>query len=79
MDTGKRVREIRKKNKLTQVDFAEKMGVNQSYISKIEQNLLAPNLEFRNNLINKFGEKVELPEVIKEKRTKYGKWIFIPH
>lgn len=42
---GERVRELRKKRRLTQVEFAERCGVPQSRISSIESGAHVPNIE----------------------------------
>ena len=42
---GERVRELRKKRGLTQVEFSERCGVPQSRISAIENGTRVPNVE----------------------------------
>jgi transcriptional regulator with XRE-family HTH domain len=41
---GERVRELRQKHRLTQVDLAERLGVPQGRISEIETGTRVPNL-----------------------------------
>lgn len=41
---GERVRELRQKRGLTQVDLAERLALPQSRVSEIESGLRAPNL-----------------------------------
>ena len=42
---GGRVRELRLKRRLTQVEFAEMLGVPQARVSEIERGTRVPNLE----------------------------------
>ena len=36
MEIGKRIKEYREKNKITQKDFAQKIGATQSFLSLVE-------------------------------------------
>lgn len=43
MTLGERVKYVRKSNKLNQVDFAKKLGISQTHVSKIEKNIENPS------------------------------------
>jgi transcriptional regulator with XRE-family HTH domain len=46
MDTiGDRVKGIRKKNKMNQIEFSEKIGISQGRLSEIEQNKTKPSAD----------------------------------
>lgn len=49
---AKRLYQERKKNKLTQKELAQKMGVSQGAISRIEKGLLIPSLDMFIQLSN---------------------------
>ena len=40
VESGKRIKEMRKKAGLTQAELAEKLGISQSYISRIEKKVI---------------------------------------
>ncbi len=44
MNLGTTIKNIRKQKGFTQVDFANKCGITQTYLSQIENNLKEPNL-----------------------------------
>lgn len=54
----KELKEIRKKEKLRQIDFASKIGFSQSYISKLESGIDKPNAELLIALRKFFGFNV---------------------
>lgn len=57
---GERVRELRKKRGLTQIEFAVLCGIPQSRISTIESGSRVPNLETVLRLAQALGCKVTL-------------------
>ncbi|MED1724754.1 helix-turn-helix transcriptional regulator [Brevibacillus parabrevis] len=42
---GERIREIRKKNQMNQIEFSNQIGVSQGTLSELEQNKYNPSLE----------------------------------
>lgn len=40
---GEKIKQIRKNNKLTQIEFAKSLGISQAHISKIEKNIEVPS------------------------------------
>lgn len=58
---GKRLQEIRKMRKLTQLRLAEKVEVDAKYISRIESGISSPSFE----MITKFASALEVqPELL---------------
>lgn len=43
VDLGLRIKEVRKKNKLTQQQFGDELGISQTHVSKIEKNIEQPS------------------------------------
>lgn len=43
MTLGERIKYVRKYNKLNQIDFAKKLGISQTHVSKIEKNVEHPS------------------------------------
>ena len=43
MVLGERVKFVRKSNKLNQADFAKRLGISQTHVSKIEKNVENPS------------------------------------
>ena len=43
MTLGERIKFVRKSNKLNQADFAKKLGISQTHVSKIEKNIENPS------------------------------------
>ncbi|TAH40116.1 MAG: XRE family transcriptional regulator [Bacteroidetes bacterium] len=59
MDLGITIKNIRKKQGLTQGEFAERIGITQTYLSQIENNLREPNLSTLKSVSK--GLKTPLP------------------
>jgi len=57
---GERVRELRQKRGLTQVDLGERLGLPQSRVSEIEKGSRVPNLETILRLALALGCKVSV-------------------
>lgn len=57
MKVGNAVRLIRKNKNLNQTDFAEYVGISQTYLSQIETNQRNPNI----SILEKIGEKLGIP------------------
>lgn len=49
---------LRKSLKMTQLDFCNKFGISQSYLSEIENKKKPLTIELYNNMITEFGEAV---------------------
>ncbi|MFV9828623.1 MULTISPECIES: helix-turn-helix domain-containing protein [Bacillus amyloliquefaciens group] len=49
---------MRKEENLTQKEFSYKLGVSDSYISKIEKNKAYPSLKFLKNISDKFNRPI---------------------
>jgi transcriptional regulator with XRE-family HTH domain len=56
-DFGKRLRTIRLERKLTQEQFAEKMGISVDFLSLIERGINAPSFE----TIEQIAKRLRLP------------------
>ena len=54
-----KVKQYRKKRKLTQTELAYKTGVSQRYIAFIEANQRNPSLRLAQKIANVLGEKVD--------------------
>lgn len=52
MDLGATIKNIRKQKGFTQVDFANKCGITQTYLSQIENNQKEPNLSTLKSISN---------------------------
>ena len=57
MDLGIAIKNIRKQKGFTQVDFANKCGITQTYLSQIENNQKEPNL----SRLKAISEVLEVP------------------
>ncbi|QHC13915.1 helix-turn-helix domain-containing protein [Bacillus velezensis] len=55
---GDIIKQIRKEENLTQKEFSYKLGVSDSYISKIEKNKAYPSLKFLKNISDKFNRPI---------------------
>lgn len=49
---------LRKNLKMTQLDFCNKFGISQSYLSEIENKKKPLTIELYNNMVTEFGEAV---------------------
>ena len=56
---GPKVRHFRVKNSMTQKDLAEKAGVKQSYITKIEADATIPSLNVLHDIARALGVKTK--------------------
>ncbi len=52
---GRKIKEIRKKNKLTQENFCEQIGIEPSSLSNIENGKSFPSMQTVLRIIEKFG------------------------
>lgn len=59
MSLGERLKKARQLKKLTQVDAARTLGIDDTTISKYENDKSEPDLETLNKLANLYGVKVE--------------------
>lgn len=55
MNLGIVIKDIRKKKKLTQGEFASACGITQTYLSQIEANLKEPNLSTLKTIAQELG------------------------
>ena len=75
---GKKIKEFRKKSNLTQAQLAEKAGISETHISKIEIGSNAPSIEnflkiaeILNLGLNEFGINIEKSSDIKDKFVRF--------
>ena len=57
---GQILRDTRKSEKITQQELAERVGVNKSYISKIEKGIIEPGVGMFTRIVSALGFSVEL-------------------
>jgi DNA-binding XRE family transcriptional regulator len=57
---GQIIHDARKKEKVTQKEIAERIGIDKSYISKIEKGLVEPGVGTFYRIINALGLRVEI-------------------
>ncbi|MFU1715655.1 helix-turn-helix domain-containing protein [Bacillus amyloliquefaciens] len=57
---GQMIKEVRKKRKLTQNDFAQLLGFTASYISRIESGKANPTLKAIEQMENKLNLKIRI-------------------
>ena len=55
VETGKRIKKLREKNELTQIEFAEKLNIDRSFVSKIEKGIKGPSVDLLVEISVKFG------------------------
>lgn len=59
MDIGKKIKELRKKAKLTQVEFAERAGVGLRFIRELERGKPTVRMDKVNEVLEFFGYHIE--------------------
>ena len=57
---GQILRDTRKEEKITQKELAERVGVNKSYISKVEKGIIEPGIAIFSRIASALGFSVEL-------------------
>lgn len=62
--TGQVILDARKSEKMTQKELADKLGVNKSYISKIENGVVNPSVGFFYRIMNALDLNVEITKTI---------------
>lgn len=62
--TGQVILDARKSENITQKELAEKLGVDKSYISKIENGVVNPSVGFFYRIMNALGLNVEITKTI---------------
>lgn len=67
MNTGEKIRQIRKMSGMTQEELAEKLNVSRQTISKWESGLSSPDLENAANLCSLF--QISLDDLVKERQV----------
>lgn len=60
MELGKKIKELRKIAKLTQVEFAKRAGVGLRFIRELEQGKLTVRLDKVNQVLEFFGYHIEV-------------------
>ncbi len=58
--SGQALRDIRKKEKITQTELARRVGTSKSYISKVENGELSPSISTYNKLVSALGFEIQL-------------------
>ena len=66
MAIGKKIKELRKNAKLTQVEFAKRAGVGLRFIRKLEQGKPTIRLDKVNQVLEFFGYHIEVIQNEKE-------------
>ncbi len=66
MEIGKKIKELRKNAKLTQVEFAKRAGVGLRFIRKLEQGKPTIRLDKVNQVLEFFGYHIEVIQNEKE-------------
>ena len=64
MNYGIRIKEIRERVGMTQVELSEKSGISQEHISRIENGKFSPNVKTADKLAEAMG--VTLMDILKE-------------
>lgn len=59
-DIGKKIKELRKKYKLTQIELSERAGVGIRFVRELEKGKPTVRLDKLNQVINFFGYHVEI-------------------
>ncbi len=62
--TGQVILDARKSEKMTQKELADKLGVNKSYISKIENGVVSPSVALFYRIMNALGLNVEITKIV---------------
>lgn len=57
---GQLIHDVRKEEKVTQSELAKRIGVNKSYISRIEKGMIEPGVGTFYRIINALGLKIEI-------------------
>jgi transcriptional regulator with XRE-family HTH domain len=57
---GQLIHDVRKEEKVTQSELAKRLGVNKSYISRIEKGMIEPGVGTFYRIINALGMKIEI-------------------
>ncbi len=57
---GQLIHEARKEEKVTQLELAKRIGVDKSYISRIEKGLIEPGVGTFYRIMNALGLKIEI-------------------
>lgn len=56
---GKKVQKLRKQQKISQEEFAHRLGISRTYMGYIEQGRESPSLKLLMKISRKFGVKIE--------------------
>ena len=62
--TGQVILDARKAEKMTQKELADKLSVDKSYISKVENGVINPSVGFFYRIMNALGLNVEITKTI---------------
>ena len=69
MEIGKRIKELREENNMTQKNIAEILEVEPGTISKYENNMIEPNIESLKRLAETFN--ITIDELLKDKENRF--------
>ena len=58
--TGQLILDARKSEKITQLELAKRLGVDKSYISKIENGIVNPSVGFFYRIMNALNLRIEI-------------------
>lgn len=61
---GMVLRDVRKKQHMTQAQLAEKVGTNKTYISRIEKGLIEPGFNLVVRMFAAMGRRIEIVDAI---------------
>jgi len=56
---GWKIQKLRKKEKMSQEEFAHKLGISRTYMGYIEQGRESPSLKLLMKIARRFGTKIE--------------------
>lgn len=70
--SGQMIRDARKEENVTQAKLAERIGTTKSYISKIENGVMVPNVGTFYRIINALGLQIEITKPKDKTNTAYG-------
>jgi DNA-binding XRE family transcriptional regulator len=61
---GQILKEARQNEKMTQAELAEKVGMNKTYISRIEKGTIEPGIATFGKIINALGLRIEIVKTL---------------
>ena len=61
---GQILQDVRKSEKITQKELAKRVGVDKSYISKIEKGIIEPGITMFSRIVSELGRTIELAPAV---------------